>query len=351
VDLHKELAGFVAAHEWPIFPLVMSAPDFGPAMSALIQSNGIGPVRPNTVVLNWFNKAGDSIPSVNRYQFMQHLRTLYRFGMNIVALQMNPDKWEKVQQSPAEERRIDVWWQNDPTSQLMLLFAYLMTRNKPWNQATIRVLKAGSLDNLAAEKEALSKVLDDARIEAEPFIVESFDPAAVEKYSCEASLVFLPFSLKTNQQLDVSAKPFKSVLARLPITALVLAAEEIDLDAEPEDGANALIAEATDALEAARERMEKAEKRAAHARTTVEKLNDQITTLAESKSDVIPSDKHEELTKQVAEAQIEADKALRQAAKAKAKSRDAEKETEDIINELNVTLPVTPEIKPKDKSK
>lgn len=338
-EMQKDLADFIADKDLPIFPLTVCAPEFTDALGILIQGTGFGPIAPNTAVLNWFRAPGDTIPSSNRYHFVQHLRTIFRFGVNIVVLRSDAETWDRFQKTAIEERHIDVWWQNDATSRLMLLFAYLMTRTKPWSEATIRVLTKGSGTNIENEKQALSKILEDVRIEAEAFIVPSFDPKIVVEHSREASIVFQPFTLKSNQLMDATGNSFDQSLPQLPLSVLVLAAEDIDLDSEPEEGPAAMIASASDALEAARKKAEKAEKYAKDAREAAETLNQSLTRLEEDISQAVPLDEHKELKQKLDTAEAEAEKAFRKAAKAKTKAVHAEKTAEDIINNVESGKP------------
>jgi amino acid transporter len=330
-DMQKELAGFITEKELPIFPLTLCAPEFSEALGVVVQGTGYGPISPNTAVLNWFSKPGDTIPSSNRYHFVQQLRTMFRFGLNIVVLRSEPETWDRLRNVLAEERHIDVWWQNDATSRLMLLFAYLMTRTKPWSSAFIRVLTKGSGSNIENEKQALGKILEDVRIEAEAHIVPSFEPEIVVEQSRDSSIVFLPFTLKTNQLMDTTGKSFDRSLPQLPLSVLVLAAEDIDLDSEPEEGPAAMIAAATDALEAAKKKADKAEEYAKNARETAETLNQKLAKLEKSDTKAIPLEEHKELKQKLDTAEAEAEKAFRKAAKAKTKAESAEKTAEDVI--------------------
>jgi hypothetical protein len=317
------------------------APEFSEALEVVIQNTGFGPITPNTVVLNWFGKPDDTIPSSNRYHFIQHLRTMFRFGLNIVILRSEPEPWDRITKTPADKRHIDVWWQNDATSRLMLLFAYLMTRTKPWSEAWIRVLTKGTGSNIEKEKHALGKILEDVRIEAEAVIVPSFEPDMVVEHSGDAAMVFLPFVLKTNQLVDTGGNSFDRSLPRLPLTALVLAAEDIDLDSQPEEGPASRIASATDALEAARKKAERTAKKAEDARAAAEQLNLKLTELEQSDTRAIPLEEHKELKQKLDTAQAEADDAFRRAAKARTKAEDAEKTAEEVID--------TPDSKEKDE--
>ena len=76
----------IADRALPIFPLTVSASEFTDALGILIQGGGFGPITSNTIVLNWFRHPGDTISSSNQYHYAQQLRTVFRFGCNLVAL-------------------------------------------------------------------------------------------------------------------------------------------------------------------------------------------------------------------------------------------------------------------------
>ncbi|ACN14139.1 putative Na-K-Cl cotransporter [Desulforapulum autotrophicum HRM2] len=334
--IQKELTGFIRERDLPMVPLAVWAPEFSEALETVIQSTGFGPITPNTVVLNWFDKPGDTIPCRNQYAFVQHLRTLFRAGFNIVVMEVTPRVWDQLQEIPAEQRFIDVWWQDDATSRLMLLFAHLMTRNKTWHGAVIRVLTKGNGTRIEAEKKALGKILENVRIEAQAVIVPSFASEVVVENSRAAAMVFLPFTLKANHLTDPTGKSFVNSLPRLPITALVLAAEDIDLESEPEEGATALIAAASDALEAADKKAERAEKRARAAREALNALNAKLAELENGTEKAIIIDEHKELKQELTTAEEKAEKAFRSAAKAKTKAVDAQKTAEEIMDDAAV---------------
>ncbi len=334
--IQKELTGFIREKDLPMVPLTVWAPEFPEALGTIIQSTGFGPIVPNTIVLNWFDKPGDTIPASNPYAYVQHLRTLFRAGFNIVVMKASPRSWNQFQQMPVEQRFIDVWWQNDATSRLMLLFAHLMTRNTAWHGAVIRVLTQGNGTRVEAEKKALGKILENVRIEAQAVIVPSFDAEEVVENSRNAALVFLPFTLKASHLTDATGKSFATTLPRLPITALVLAAEDIDLDSEPEEGTTALIAAAGDALEAADKKAKRAEKRAQAARATLEALTAKLEKLENGTEKAIVLDEHKELKQELTTAEAKAEKAFRSAAKAKTKAVDAQKTAEEIMDDAGV---------------
>ena len=73
-------------------------------------------------------------------------------------------------------------------------------------------------------------------------------------------MVFVPFRLRGSRPLGPFGESLDHLLARLPSTILVLAAEDVDLDAEPEEGEAGQIAAAEDVLEDSRRAVRAAEK-------------------------------------------------------------------------------------------
>jgi hypothetical protein len=235
---------------------------------------------------------------------------------------------EKV---PSEKRRIDVWWWDDASSHLMLLLAYLATRNKDWQAAKIRVL-APSVDHPTEESMADFKGrLEDARIEAEPEIVFNAKMSNVIAYSKDASLVFLPFRLKGDQPLDPFGNPVEQILSGLPITALALASEDIELEAEPEEGKAGEIASALDTRADTEKQALKAEKEAEEAKKVAfsarEKLLQAKTKALESAGD---ESLVSELEAEVKNAEKQAEKAARRAAKVRTKMEIAARAVENL---------------------
>jgi hypothetical protein len=151
-------------------------------------------------------------------------------------------------------------------------------------------------------------------------------------YSKDASLVFLPFRLKGNQPLDPFGNPVETILSGLPITALVLASEDIELEAEPEEGKAAEIAAALDALTDSEKRMQAAQKDTEAAQKIAmvakEKLLEQIKAEA-ANSEKVDSE-IDALQAAHKEAEKQAEKAARRFAKSRAKAETAYKMVEDL---------------------
>ena len=190
------------------------------------------------------------------------------------------------------------------------------------------MLAAGS--NSAGDQtiDHLPKMLEEVRIEAEPVIVDAVDADAIAEYSADSSLVFLPFRLKKSQVTDPFGNSMEDSLFLLPVVAMVMAAEDIELDAEPEEGEAGEKAQVMDALEAAQKKEKEALKEAEKAVATAESATKKMEEIQKDTEDT-DSEAVEKAEKTAGEAERQADKLARKAAKAVSKAKAAVKEAED----------------------
>ncbi len=324
-EAEKKLQQDITSLELSAFPLVVIAPSLEDGVHTLVQAFGVGPLRSNTILLNWFEKLPHGVLGLYEAKYGQKLKMAFRLGSNIVILDAMEDEWEALQNVPSYERRIDVWWWDDATSRLMLLLAYLMTRKPAWEHAAIRVLAACNKDDTEENREHLNSMLTDVRIKAEPTIIPQADARSVIENSSDASLVYLPFRISGNRIKDHFGGSISDLLPWLPVCALVLAAEDINLDAEPEEGEAAEMASALDAVEDAKKLANKLEKEADEATSKVEKIESSLVKTAET-----DTEKRTELEAELKEAKRQVHRATRRAAKARAKAEILAKEAESL---------------------
>jgi amino acid transporter len=323
---HRKLMEAIAQGHHAMFPLTVSATDYAQTVSVLLQSAGIGPLRPNTVVVNWMGDSAKAISGIGAYTYVQNLRLIFRLGKNLVILRQDAESWDRLEAAPRKGRRIDIWWQGDATGRLMLLLAHLMTRSEPWENSSLRVLTRGDGSRLETEKENLQKRLERIRIEAEAAIVADFEADTIVEQSSDAAFVFLPMKFESNRILDPSGKSFERSLPRLPASAVVMAAEDIDLDAAPEEGLAAQVALASDDLDAALKKAKAAGKVADEKKAALEDLSNQLKTLEnEGVAGAVSLEEREALKADLKDAESGAEKAFRRAVKAKVKADDAAK--------------------------
>ncbi|VBB44429.1 Amino acid permease [uncultured Desulfatiglans sp.] len=323
-EAEAELQSHIREYGLDAFPLAMVAPTLQAGIQSVIQAYGIGPLKANTILLNWMGQTPGTLLGLDGLDFGINLRAARFFGCNLVILDAKADKWQALEEIPASELVIDVWWRNDATSRLMLLLSYLMTRHEKWAKARIRLLASASASQEDMTMEKLEEMLEDVRIDAEPQIIADVDADKVAEYSGDSSLVFLPFRIRRNQVLDVFGNPMGETLFFLPVTAMALAARDVELDAEPESGKAGEAARLLDALEDARKRAAEAAAEAQDAAEAFEKVQRKANQQRlESSAD---SEAMALLEKQGEEASLKADKTARRAAKAAAKAEIAAQE-------------------------
>jgi hypothetical protein len=329
-EAEDELRADITESGLEAFPLVITVPDFNQGLHTLVQAFGVGPLRANTILLNWLEEPPGGTSVFKEMLYGRQLRTVFRSGCNIMVLDIKPEGWMSLDSLPSSAHRIDVWWWGDSTSRLMLLLAYLMTRSEVWEEAGIRVLAVASEEQSEKTVEELKNTLNEARIDADPQIVQNANVDIIVDYSADAALVFLPLRLHGDQPLDPFGSPLSPLLFRLPIVALALAAEDIDLDAEPEEGTAAEIASAHDALQDAEKKVRMAETGAVEASEAAEKAKDKLQATLAAEATTIDEDTLSQLIKELRKAERHSVEASRRYVKAKTKAEAAAREAEAI---------------------
>jgi hypothetical protein len=241
-SLEKELKAYCA----DAFPLVVAARALEDGIAVAIQAAGVGPTGVNTVLANISTTSDGGLRQFGTGRYEQNIRTALRLGCNLVILDAGAKEWERLDTLPAGKRRIDIWWTEGASSSLMLLLAHLMTRADAWDDARIRVYVAG--EESGGRFQRVRDVLDATNFDADVFAVGDFTLENVTASSQDAALVFLPMTMPPDAPFRVAGLAPVSVLAGLPVTVLVAAAEDIELTSDPDQGAQADMTRAADDL-------------------------------------------------------------------------------------------------------
>jgi len=320
----KELKVHVQELKSRAYPLVLAVPNITDFLPVIIQSFGIGPIKANMALINWMDEIGKGLSGAAQFHYAQNLRVAYREGLNLVIHHADEQRWHKIHDTKSKELRIDVWWNHDATSRLMLLLAYLTTRNKVWADATIRVFTSVEGKDGGVLDTELHQLMEDIRIDAEPIILFDDRPETIIKMSAKSSLVFLPIRIKEQKVLDTRGGSLLKLLPYLPMTAMVMAAQDIDLEAEPDTGIQGEVAMAQDELNAAQDKYEAAKKETIRLKTKAESITQDLA-MCPRESEAFPN-----LLKTADQVMMEEDDAFRREAKAKAKADQATKIFNDI---------------------
>ena len=236
-EAEAQLQAELDRHQLDAYPLVIAAPDLRVGATTLLQSWGIGPVRSNTVLLNWLeSRHPEESPALSLW-YARLLQRAARLGQHIVVLEAQDGAWAALEALEADERRIDVWWFESDSSRLALLFAYLMTRSEAWDEARIRLLVL-AVEAATQKVEAnLQHRLAELRIEAEVEVVtlEEADEDTLFTRSSDAAFVFLPLRLEGMRMLHPTGGSVEDLLKALPVVAMVAASGDVQLRAEDEE--------------------------------------------------------------------------------------------------------------------
>ena len=155
----------------------------------IVDTYGIGPLIPNTVVLG-DNNASRQNDRFEHEDYCQMITTLHQQKKNIIILKENKQK------KFGNYRRIDIWWGGmKANGSFMLLLAYLLKSDWHWRKANVYLKLIITNPNLQESTEKnLRNVISKLNINVIPQVIvseeKSFD-ANLRQYSQHADLIFL----------------------------------------------------------------------------------------------------------------------------------------------------------------
>lgn len=203
------------------FVKLIEATDTSTGAQQLIDTYGIGPLMPNTVLL------GDTETDDHeaRTRYCQIIRKCHQAKRNIIILRNPPH------QMPQFPQRIDVWWGGlQSNGGLMLILAYLLRTGMRWRSADIYLKLVVS--NQAAAQAAqtnLNKLIDTLSIGAQSKILVAdgrpFD-SILRKSSATADLILMGLATPDENFTEYYTSLQRKTLG-LPPTIFVLAAEDL----------------------------------------------------------------------------------------------------------------------------
>jgi hypothetical protein len=208
----KQLEDFCIEKNILAFPLVVVSRDLASGAITLLQSAGVGPIRPNVAVFGW-KSDGHRLDS-----FIRFLRLSEELQKSVVLVKEG---------KPVSKKRhmlIDVWWRGKQNGNLMLLFAHLLSRNWEWSGSKIRVFR---LVNSEAGKEpaehALKELIELSRVDATPEAIVSKKPFrdVLHEVSSDADCVFLGFNNPAPDKEDAWAAFYEELFVGMPAVLLV----------------------------------------------------------------------------------------------------------------------------------
>ncbi|MBN1578779.1 MAG: hypothetical protein JW913_19615 [Chitinispirillaceae bacterium] len=217
----ETLSSFIRSNPIRAFPEVLVTPDFEQGMNQFLQVTSIGPIKPNLALFGW------SHDERRIGRVIRSLTTAKRLNMSSILLY---DRG--LPAIKARKRSIDVWWRGKSNGSLMVILAYLLSCNRAWSGATIRILRIipETSEHTATYRE-LHRLIEASRMNIAMKIIISKEPfpAVLHTQSRNATAIFLGFTIPPPERSLDFHRSCTALLAGLPTTLLVHSTGEADL--------------------------------------------------------------------------------------------------------------------------
>ena len=193
-DAENRLRKFIYEQDLRAFPVVVIEERLSEGLKVILQSHGIGGLRPNTVLL------GLTTDKERWPEFCQTLRIAQIMQRSILIV----DCLEDTQPWTPPEGRIDILWRGEKHGALMLLLAHMLKSNREWRLRQLRILATIPPRGIAENYQKVIKdILVLARIDATVHVFESENPEiTLAQRTGNTAVVFVPFEPPAEEDED-----------------------------------------------------------------------------------------------------------------------------------------------------
>ncbi|MFT5300947.1 MAG: amino acid transporter [Mariniblastus sp.] len=219
VSQERILYTFIQEQKLEAFPAVVAASTIPAGMESLVQTHGLGALRPNTVLLGWPNDPAKA------EAFSTTLRSITSLERSVISVRFNEAALEADSRA-VPLGTIDVWWRGHQNGELMLLLAHLLAQNPDWRSRPIRLLR--TIENEAGRDEVLKHLkglIEKSRITATPHVVVTENAqAGIQFTSRSAAIVFLGMAVPDEEHAQEFFERMNNLAGNLSRVVLVKSA-------------------------------------------------------------------------------------------------------------------------------
>jgi len=172
-------------------------PEVVDGIVSVSQANGMAGIESNTVLLGWPDNCERLAAFIRVMRRLEHLNKSFIIG------RISP---KYILRRESVKRTIHIWWGGlQRNGDLMLLLAYLLTRNAEWQDVRVQVMSAASNDLIKAQTEKnLKEIIARTRIETDVKVFIKPEDTSIreliQRESKDAEIVF--FGLEVPEKGD-----------------------------------------------------------------------------------------------------------------------------------------------------
>ncbi len=199
---------------------VSTEENFDLTLNVLLQTHSIGPLAPNIILCGWPN-APERVAA-----YCRHIQTINSMQMNCLLMLNEP---AAAPEHPTGT--IDIWWRGMRNGSLMLVLAYLLTRNPNWRDIPIRILRLAEPKDMEQAHRELESLSEQARISSEQIVLPDTGDFAgtLRRESAHAAVIFIGFLPPKPEAYQKFYEERKAMLADMPVTFLIASAGDAKL--------------------------------------------------------------------------------------------------------------------------
>ncbi len=237
-SLNETITQYLKKHDVSALVHVFSADNHVEGAQQLIQNYGFGSIVPNTILI------GETTKSENYVEFARLIQIVFRTQKNLVIVREELHGDESIEES-GRSNRIDVWWRGGSQNIFLILaLAYMIKESTRWTGSRLMLkMIVDSSEGQADARNQLLTFVKKERIGAEIDVLIRDNRSVFEiirDSSKDAAIVFLGLRYPTDEESpETYSMYYRQLLAdtnNMPVTALVMAAENVDFQRIFESG-------------------------------------------------------------------------------------------------------------------